>query len=115
MGKLKSVFVFEYYRPQKDGDHLLIAVTNIDYVTESVEEAAWVNSKEISCYDGDNYIKLVALSIDITEIPQIINDFIFHNKIEQPCNISLYAIKTTGVSYLPVVIRNILENNLSKV
>jgi hypothetical protein len=110
---LKSVFVFEHYRPRNDGDQLLIEVSNIDYVTEGVNDAAWIESKGITYYD-DSSVKLIAPQIDISEIPQLINDFIFHNKIEQPCTLSLYAIKTTGAKYLPVVIRNILEHNLSK-
>ena len=105
---MRNVYVYEHYRPMRENDQLLITISNIDYVTESCGDVV-----KCSLYKDENIYRAILEDVAVRDIPRIVNDLVYYNHLPQPCNLSLYVIKTTGIRDLPVVIRDILENNLA--
>jgi hypothetical protein len=107
------VYVFEHYRPTKEQDQMLLFIDGIDYVNKSISGEDWLQQR-INFYSLNNEgrHKIILNTINLKDLPNFINDFIFYHKIEQPCDISLYALSVSNMSNLSVAIRNIIENNL---
>jgi hypothetical protein len=107
-----TVFVTEHYRPTKEEDQIFISIDNINYVKNAKHDLKWLEDR-IFDYRTDDRSKIVMKKLDITELSDIANDFVYHGHLEQPCNISIYAWKATNIQMMWKSIRSILEHNLT--
>ena len=110
-----SVFVFEHYRPIKENDQMLMSVDNINYVKSNVHDLKWLEERVFEYRNDEDRNKIIVQKLDMTELVDIINDFIHHGHLVQPCNISVYAMRVINIGMLNIVIRDILERNLIRV
>jgi hypothetical protein len=108
-----TVFVTEHYRPTKDLDQIFISVDNITYVKHANHDLKWLEDRILD-YRNDDRSKIVMTKLDLTELSDIANDFVYHGHLEQPCNISIYAWQVTNIGSMWTSIRSILEHNLVK-
>jgi hypothetical protein len=107
---MSLVFVHEYCRPGQEGDQMLMSIHNINYVKSSLSSLMWLKQRYMDSFCNNYGHKIIINNLDMNDLPGIINDFVFYNKIVQPCNLSVYAINTTHISMLNVAIRDILAD-----
>jgi hypothetical protein len=89
---------------------MFIFVEGIDYAKESIHDFKWVESRFKSCDPGMvGYHQVIIESLDMKELPDLINDIVYRHKLSQPCNLSIYAKNVKNIQFRSVVIKDILH------
>jgi len=110
---MKTVYVTEHHRPNKENDQMLLSIDNVYFVKNAIHDLKWLENRILD-YRNDDRSKIIMMKLDITELNDIVNDFVYHGHLEQPCSVSIYAMRTTNINMLWEAIRNILDHNLIK-
>lgn len=104
------VVVTEHYRPKEEHDQMLMCIDGIDYVKGPIHPITWLATRVDGVTCAPWREKVIIKNLDIKELPDIINDILCHLlQMEQPCNLSIYALDVTNLSMMQVVIRDILH------
>jgi hypothetical protein len=108
------VFLTEHYRPVREMDQMFTVVSGINFVKGPIHDKVWIESRYVEKYGSLAMNKIVINELDIKELPDIINDYVYYNNIQQPCELSIYALCVRNISSMNVVVRNIIEHNLTE-